>query len=141
MSLVTSVPIKRVNDIGGSITVYEPISLLQIDFKRIYFLNGIKNEIIRGNHAHKKLQQFFIVLKGFGSFRFMDGKSEQEIVVDEKSDFGLYVPSGLWREIKDVSTDFVLIVYASDMYDESDYIRNWDDFISWKAKTHESLTS
>ena len=99
---------------------------------RIYFLSDIKRSSIRGNHAHKKLHQLFIALAGDCKIIFKDENSQEVVHISENDSNAIYVPPGIWREIYNASEQFILIVFASDIYDEKDYIRNWSEYIVWK---------
>lgn len=91
-------------------------------------------EAIRGFHAHKHLQQILICVHGSCKI-LLDNGREQEVVVLEKPYEGLYVANNMWREMYDFSVDAVLMVLASELYDESDYIRDYDEFLHY-VKEH-----
>ena len=84
--------------------------------------------VTRGHHAHKALQQVLICVHGSCRIRIDDGK-EQETVLLDQPDTGLYIPNAIWREMFDFSSDAVLMVLASEPYSESDYIRDYEDFL------------
>jgi len=86
--------------------------------------------VTRGYHAHKCLQQILICIHGSCKIRLDNGK-EKKIVPLEKPYEGLYVSNNMWREMFDFSSDAVLMVLASELYDESDYIRDYDEFLSF----------
>jgi hypothetical protein len=97
--------------------------------KRIYYIYGAPNGIRRGFHAHKNLKQFAWCPFGDITFILDDGFSKQEIQLDKPS-IGLLIQKGIWRETIWNKENSVLCVAASDYYDESDYIRDYDEFIS-----------
>ena len=82
----------------------------------------------RGYHAHKSLEQILICIHGSCKI-LLDNGTEKKVVPLEKPYEGLYVSNNMWREMYDFSPDAVLLVLASDFYDESDYIRNYDEFL------------
>jgi len=84
-------------------------------------------DVVRGHHAHKVLQQILICIHGSCKIR-LDNGIEKKTVPLEKPYEGLYVSSNMWREMYDFSSDAVLMVLASELYDESDYIRDYDEF-------------
>jgi dTDP-4-dehydrorhamnose 3,5-epimerase-like enzyme len=84
----------------------------------------------RGFHAHKCLKQMLICVHGSCKILLDDGSEKQEVLLD-KPNKGLIIESNIWREMFDFSEDAVLMVVASELYDESDYIRNYDDFIAY----------
>ena len=84
----------------------------------------------RGYHAHKKLQQILICIHGSCKIHLDDGFDTAEVVLDKQFQ-GLYVANNMWREMYDFSPDAVLMVLASEYYDESDYIRNYHEFLEY----------
>ena len=84
--------------------------------------------VTRGKHAHKNLEQILICIHGSCKIR-LDNGFEQKVVPLEKPYEGLYVSNDMWREMFDFSPDAVLMVLASELYDENDYIRNYDEFL------------
>lgn len=87
-------------------------------------------DVVRGHHAHKNLQQILVCVHGSCKIRLDNGK-EKKIVVWEKPYEGLYVANNMWREMFDFSPDAVLMVFASELYGESDYIRDYDEFLKF----------
>ena len=86
--------------------------------------------VIRGHHAHKNLQQILICIHGSCKIRLDNGK-EKKIVLLEKPYEGVYVANNMWREMYDFSPDAVLLVLASNIYIEEDYIRDYDEFLAF----------
>lgn len=103
------------------------------DIKRVYYLYDIPGGSKRGGHAHKELQQ--LVLAASGSFDIVldDGNIQRTYHLSQPY-IGLYLPPGLWREITNFSSGSVCLVLASEIYDESDYIREYMDFKIFKGK-------
>lgn len=97
--------------------------------KRVYYIFGTKPGVKRGKHAHRKLRQLAICLSGSCRFIMDDGASRKEILLTNNTQ-GLRIEPMVWHEMEDFSTDCVLLVLASDIYDESDYIRSKDEFDS-----------
>jgi len=83
-----------------------------------------------GFHAHKTLNQLLVCVHGSRKILMDDGREKQDVILD-KPDEGLLVPAHIWHEMYDFAPGTVLMVLASDVYDESDYIRNYDDFLSY----------
>ena len=100
---------------------------------RTYWLTNFENGEIRGNHAHKALTQAVIAIQGVFHLRLFDGKIESEIILNPESGVLLTQP-GVWRIITDVVGNSIMLVLASEPYSESDYIRNFQEYIDW----HES---
>jgi len=119
---------QAIGDERGWLVVIEGNKNIPFDVKRVYYIYDTQNEIIRGKHAHRKLQQIIFCPKGSCDFILDDGK-ERTIVRLDTPHKGLYIKSNLWREFTNFSKDCVVMVLASEHYDESDYIRNYDDFL------------
>ncbi|ARC91064.1 dTDP-6-deoxy-3,4-keto-hexulose isomerase [Vibrio coralliilyticus] len=115
-------------DDRGSLVSLEKSENIPFDIERVYYLFNTKDGVRRGFHAHKNLKQLAIVLKGSCRFLLDDGKEKVELFLDNPAQ-GLYIDSLIWREMFDFSDDCVLMVLADSVYDESDYIRNYDEFI------------
>lgn len=127
MKLINTIEFKKLGDDRGSLISLEQHRNIPFEVKRIYYIFGTKEGVSRGFHAHKNLEQVAICVKGSCRFLLDDGKNKEEIVLDDPS-IGLYISNVTWREMHDFSEDCVLIVLASELYDESDYIRNYQDF-------------
>ncbi|TKF99444.1 WxcM-like domain-containing protein [Vibrio sp. F13] len=115
-------------DDRGSLVSLEQRQNIPFDIKRVYYLFNTKDEVKRGFHAHKKLKQLAIVLKGSCRFLLDDGTEKIELLLDNPAQ-GLLIESLVWREMFDFSEDCVLMVLADSVYDENDYIRDYDEFI------------
>jgi dTDP-4-dehydrorhamnose 3,5-epimerase-like enzyme len=100
--------------------------------KRVYYIYDIPTDAERGNHAHKSLFQVMFALHG--SFKVMvdDGRDTHEFELNIPS-VGLSIPPGIWREFYGFSSGAVCLVLASEKYDENDYIRNYKEFLNYKA--------
>jgi dTDP-4-dehydrorhamnose 3,5-epimerase-like enzyme len=117
---------KRFDD-RGSLSFLEGGKDIPFEIKRIYYLYHL-NQAHRGFHAHKKLNQVAICVSGSCTFVLDDGRERQEVRLTKPNE-GLFIDKMIWREMKDFSSDAVLLVLASEHYDESDYIRNYDEFL------------
>lgn len=124
-------PIK--GDSQGSLIAIEALKEIPFEIKRVYYIFGIKKGIDRGHHAHKSLQQILICVNGSCTIVLNNGKECCEIILS-KPNIGLYIGPGMWHEMKDFSPDAVLLALASDWYDESDYIRDYSEFIVYINK-------
>lgn len=119
----------------GHVSFLEACRDVPFDIKRVYFSYGVKPELERGKHAHKKLEQFLICIKGSIEVLLDNGLGEVSNVTLNRPDQGLPLPPGIWHTMKWLEEGSVLLVLASDYYDESDYIRNYADFLSWIKNT------
>ncbi len=117
-------------DNRGQLVAIEEKKDIPFKIKRIYYMYETVENVTRGFHAHKSLQQVLICVHGSCKIKLDDGK-EQEIVVLDKPTEGLYVSNVMWREMFDFSPDAILLVLASELYDESDYIRDYDEFLKY----------
>ncbi|WP_419239831.1 sugar 3,4-ketoisomerase [Photobacterium leiognathi] len=128
MSLINLIEFSRLGDDRGALVSLEQNKNIPFDIKRVYYIFDTKKGVARGFHAHKDLQQIAICVKG--SCRFiLDNGVQRESVLLDKPNKGLLINSIIWREMHDFSEDCVLMVLASHQYDESDYIRNYDEFM------------
>lgn len=115
-------------DDRGSLVSLEDHKNIPFTIKRAYYIFNTKEGVRRGFHAHKQLKQLAIVLKGSCRFLLDDGNEKIELCLDNPEQ-GLFIESFIWREMYDFSEDCVLLVLADSFYDESDYIRDYQEFI------------
>lgn len=114
-------------DDRGSLIAIEHGINVPFDIKRCYYIYGTHKGVRRGFHAHRNLKQMAICISGSCRFFLDDSVSTQEIILDSP-DKGLLLGGLIWREMYDFSENCVLVVLADQLYDESDYIRNYHDF-------------
>ena len=127
---IISIP-KIVDDKGrGKLSVIEK-SIVPFEIKRVYYLYDVPSDAFRGGHAHKDLYQFMIPLSGSFEVSIDDGFNSKKIMLN-KPDQGLLIPSGIWREMDNFSAGSVCLVLASEVYDESDYFRDYNSFQDYK---------
>lgn len=119
--------VKRIDE-RGSLVVVESMRDIAFDVKRIYYIFDCKSSESRGFHAHRNLRQFAICLKGSCDFIMDNGKKRDEVHLDDPSK-GITIEPWIWHEMHNLSDDCLLIVLASELYDESDYIRDYKTFI------------
>ena len=115
-------------DSRGSLIALEENYNAPFDIKRVYYIFDTKKGVERGFHAHIKLKQIAIAVKGSCTFILDNGKTKDEIKLNNPNK-GLLIEGLIWREMKDFSSDCVLVVLASEHYNESDYIRNYNKFL------------
>lgn len=119
---------QTLGDSRGALVALETGKQIPFDIKRAYYLFETKPGVRRGFHAHKKLQQVAVCVRGACSF-LLDNGVDQATVRLDRPDMGLYIGALLWREMHDFTDDCVLLVLADEVYDESDYIRSHADFL------------
>jgi len=112
----------------GSLVFFEATKDIPFTFKRVYYIYGVKKGVFRGHHAHKKLEQLLICIHGKIEIMCDDGNKKEYYTLDDPAK-GLYIGPGIWHTMKWLKDDSVLLVLASEYYDESDYIRDYDEFI------------
>lgn len=117
-------------DDRGQLIALEENKDIPFEVKRVYYMYDTKEGVRRGFHAHKSLEQILICIHGSCKI-LMDNGFEKKVVPLEKPYEGLYISNNIWREMYDFSSDAVLMVLASDFYNEEDYIRNYDDFLEF----------
>ena len=119
----------------GNITVIENSNIIHFDIKRIYYLYDVPGGEERGGHAHKELSQLIIAAGGSFDVELDDGKDKRTITLNRPYQ-GLHVVPGIWRELKNFSSGSICLVLASQVYDEKDYIREFDEFATYKSIQH-----
>jgi hypothetical protein len=120
-------PLNKIHNRAGNITIVEGQKNIPFDVKRIYYLYDIPSGEDRGGHAHIELRQ--LIVAASGSFNvLLDDGINKKIVTLNRPDYGLLVVPGIWRELMEFSSGAICLVLASDIYKESDYIRNYETF-------------
>lgn len=117
---------EKISDSRGNLISLEFGKNIPFEIKRVYYLYGLNNES-RGFHAHKKLKQYIFCAHGSCSIKLDDGKTQTLIRLNDASE-GIFLTELVWREMYNFSKDCVLVILASELYDESDYIRDYDFF-------------
>ena len=120
----------ELGDERGMLISLEQFKNIPFDIKRVYYLYETNVKARRGFHAHKALKQVLVCVHGSCKV-LLDNGSEKEVVELNKPNFGLYLESNVWREMFDFTEDAVLMVLASELYDESDYIRDYGEFLKY----------
>ena len=115
----------------GNITVVENSSTITFEVRRTYYLYDIPGGESRGGHAHRKLQQLIVAASGSFSVTLNDGRVKRTFVMNRPYQ-GLLIVPGIWRTLEDFSSGSVCLVLASEKYEESDYIRDYEEFIKYK---------
>lgn len=126
--LIKLVDFGVLGDERGSLIALESNNQIPFDIQRVYYLYGTKPGVARGFHAHKKLKQLAVCIKGSCRFVMDDGSNKQEVILSTP-DKGLLIDAMQWHEMYDFSDDCVLLVLANQPYDELDYIRDYSKFI------------
>jgi dTDP-4-dehydrorhamnose 3,5-epimerase-like enzyme len=129
MSLIRWVDFPSLGDERGSLVAVEigMDKAVPFEIKRVYYIYHTENKVSRGFHAHKNLKQVAICIAGSCRMVLDDGIKREEVWLNSPTR-GLLIEDLVWREMHDFSDDCVLLVLASEHYDESDYIRDYEEF-------------
>lgn len=129
MSLINWITFPPLGDERGSLVALEAKKTVPFEIKRVYYIFGTQQGVIRGVHAHRNLKQIAVCVTGKCRMVLDDGVQRKEAWLDSPTK-GLLIDDLVWREMHDFSEDCVLLVLASEHYDESDYIRDYEEFIN-----------
>lgn len=127
---IKTIELEEHGDSRGTLISLEQMKNVPFEIKRVYYMFDTVKGVRRGFHAHKALKQILICVKGSCKILLDDGYDKEEVILDRPNK-GLIIESNIWREMFDFSSDAVLMVLASELYDESDYIRDYTDFIKY----------
>jgi len=119
----------KVDDVRGNLTFIEENQHIPFPIRRVYYLYDVPGGESRGGHAHKELEQFIIAANGSFDVVLDDGDNKERYHLN-RSYYGLYIPKMVWRELDNFSSGSVCLVLASQLFDEGDYIREYDNFQS-----------
>jgi hypothetical protein len=119
----------RIQNPAGNITPVENNKNIPFVIKRIYYLYDIPGGESRGAHGHKELESVIIALSGSFDVTIDDGENKKTVQLNRPY-MGLNIKPGMWRDISNFSSGAICLVLASQVYDESDYIRNYDSFLN-----------
>ena len=118
-----------VDDRDGVLCIMNSLQEIPFEIKRMYYINNLDpKSSLRGKHAHRKLRQVIFCISGCFTLTLDDGETQQDILMREDN-VGVILDPMLWHTMHDFSSGCVLLVAASDYYDEADYIRNYDEFM------------
>ena len=128
IDLCKIIDLPKIQDPRGNLTFVEGGNQIPFDIQRVYYLYDVPGGAERGGHAHKDLHQLIIAMSGSFDVVLDDGKEKKRIHMN-RSYNGLYVCPMIWRELDNFSSGAVLMVLASNKYDEADYYRDYADFM------------
>lgn len=117
-------------DNRGALIPIEQLKDVPFDIKRIYYMFDTKLDVVRGKHSHKYLEQVLICVNGSCKIMLDDGYKKEIIKLYDKN-IGLYIGPNVWHEMFEFTKDTVLLVLASDYYNEAEYIRNYEKFLKY----------
>jgi hypothetical protein len=123
------IELPKISNPLGNLTFIEGQRHAPFEIKRVYYVYDVPGGAVRGGHAHKDLQQIIISMSGSFDITLDDGKNHKKYHLN-RSYYGLYVCSMIWRKIDNFSSGSVCLVLASHIYDESDYYRDYQEFLN-----------
>jgi len=119
----------QLGDDRGHLVVVEGRKNIPFDIKRIFYIYGSDPDVIRGQHANRCSEFCLINVSGTSKVKVIDRNGENAIFNLDRPHIGIYLPTMIWKDMYDFSSDSVLLVLSNEYYDKSEYIRNFDDFI------------
>ena len=128
---VKIVELPRYLDVRGNLSFVEQFNHIPFEIKRTYWIYDVPGGEDRGGHAFKANQEFVVALSGAFDVVVDDGARKKTFTLN-RSYYGLYVPAGLWRTMENFSTNSLALEFGSEHYSESDYIREYEDFVKMK---------
>ena len=128
IDLCQIIDLPKITDPRGNLTFVETGRQIPFAIQRVYYLYDVPGGSERGGHAHKELSQLIIAMSGSFDVVLDDGEKKKRVHLS-RSYYGLYVCPMIWRELDNFSSGSVCMVIASNLYDESDYFRNYDDYL------------
>ena len=133
MKQIKKLDIKKIESPGGNLSYFEKGKDITFDIKRIYYIYDFCEENKRGFHAHKELKQVMWCPYGIIEIYFDNGEIREKYILDEPNKI-LIVEDGYWREFVSLKEKSILCVAASNIYDESDYIRDYEEYLIWRKE-------
>ena len=117
-------------DVRGNLSFAEELKHMPFEIRRVYWLYDVPGGVARGGHAEKNNEELIIAMSGAFEITVDDGRETKTFTLN-RSYYGLYIPNGLWREIKEFSTNAVALEFGSISYMKEDYIRDYEEFIQY----------
>ena len=124
-------------DERGHLVIVEGTKDIPFEIKRVFYIYGSDRDVVRGQHANKRSEFVLINVAGTSKVKVKDGAGNEAIYCLNRPHTGIYLPTMVWKDMYDFSEDSVLLVLASEHYDASEYIRNYDEFVNEVAVTRE----
>ena len=126
---VTMLEFPQRGDERGHLVVVEGMQDVPFDIKRIFYIYGSDPNVVRGQHANRKSQFVLINVSGKSKVKIKDGKGNEAVFSLNRPHTGIYLPSMVWKDMYDFSEDSVLLCLASEHYDATEYIRDYDEYV------------
>ncbi len=129
----TIINLPKIIDPRGNLSFFQSNSQIPFEIKRTYWIYDVPGGETRGGHAFKEQQEFIVALSGSFEVCVNDGTVEETFFLN-RSYYGLYIPNGMWRQMKNFSTNSLALVVSNTNFEESDYIREFEKFISYRRE-------
>ena len=133
MDAVRIIQLPKVLDKRGNLSIIEELKNIPFTIERTYWIYDVPGGELRGGHAYRENEEFIVALSGSFDVILDDGNERKTFSLN-RSYYGLYVPKGLWREINNFSTNSLALILSSTVYEEKDYIRDYNDFLKMKRR-------
>ncbi len=124
------IELPKIKNRAGNITALHENVNIPFEINRVFYLYDIPGGESRGAHAHKLCQQFLVAVSGAFEVLLDDGISKRVVQLN-RPNWGLHIPECIWASEINFSSGSVCLVLASERYDENDYIRDYDDYVSY----------
>lgn len=131
ISDVKIIELPKFLDVRGNLSFAEQNNHIPFEIKRTYWVYDVPGGEMRGGHAFRQNQEFIVALSGAFDVVVDDGKNKKTFTLN-RSYYGLYVPAGLWREMKNFSTNSLALEFGSIHYDRNDYVCDYDEYLKVK---------
>lgn len=129
MNKVQMLEFPQYGDERGQLVVVEGMQDVPFDIKRMFYIYGSDSDVVRGQHANRKTEFVLINVSGKSKVKVKDGEGNEAIYCLNRPHTGIYLPTMVWKDMYDFSKDSVLLVLASEHYDNSEYIRDYEQFV------------
>lgn len=134
MNKVQMLEFPQNGDTRGQLVVVEGMRDVPFEIKRVFYIYGSDSDVVRGQHANRKTEFVLINVSGKSKVKVKDGEGNEAIYCLNRPHTGIYLPTMVWKDMYDFSEDSVLLVLASEHYDNSEYIRDYNQFVEEISK-------
>jgi dTDP-4-dehydrorhamnose 3,5-epimerase-like enzyme len=131
--MVKIIDLPRIEDPRGNLSFIEAENHIPFQIKRAYWIYDVPGGQVRGGHAFKSQQELIVALSGSFDVVIDDGTEEKKYSLN-RSYYGMYIPSGLWRRMENFSTNSLALVLSSTFYNEKDYIHDYQEYKQWQSQ-------
>lgn len=138
MNKVRMLEFDQRGDERGQLVVVEGERDIPFDIKRVFYIYGSDQEVVRGQHANRESEFVLINVAGKSKVKVKDGEGNEAIYCLNRPHTGIYLPTMVWKDMYDFSEDSVLLVLASTHYDASEYIRDYEEFVKVISESEEN---